>query len=166
MSPAPLSYCGFSGSAGVCGNKAEKSSGMNGLLIETHEPVADCRKAPVLGRPEIADRQPPRGSSRGSRVPGSLIAQGTQKNTPPKLGMSRRINDISQKRGLDPKLECPLQSTKRGLHRGSQRRRFWCGNARNSSSSRSGICSRENGELNSWDILGGNPALAALCRQA
>ena len=47
-----------------------------------------------------------------------------KKHPHPKAGMSNRINTISPKWGLDPKLECPLESVKRGLHRRRERRRF------------------------------------------
>ena len=40
-----------------------------------------------------------------------------KKHPPPKAGMSHGINNMSQKGGLDRKLESPLESTKRGLHR-------------------------------------------------
>ena len=47
-----------------------------------------------------------------------------KKHPHPKAGMSHGINNISQKGGLHPKLECPLDSTKGGLHRKRERCRF------------------------------------------
>ena len=40
-----------------------------------------------------------------------------KKHPQPKAGISHGINKINQKRGLDPKLKCPLESVKTGLHR-------------------------------------------------
>jgi len=44
------------------------------------------------------------------------ILENTQKTSTPKAGMSHGISNMSQKRGLERKLECPLESTKLGLH--------------------------------------------------
>ena len=50
-------------------------------------------------------------------LPVAKIPENTQKTSTSKAGMSHGINNMSQKGGLDRKLECPLESTKLGLHR-------------------------------------------------
>ena len=44
------------------------------------------------------------------------IPENTERHPRSKAGMSHGINNMSQKGGLERKLECPLESTKSGLH--------------------------------------------------
>jgi hypothetical protein len=53
----------------------------------------------------------------GRSIETQNTAKQHEKHPRSKAGMSNQINNLSQKWGLDRKLECPLQSTKRGLHR-------------------------------------------------
>ena len=50
--PGALSYCRFSEPARARENKAEKFFEINRQPAETHEPIADWRKAPVDRMPE------------------------------------------------------------------------------------------------------------------
>ncbi len=73
-------------------------------------------------------KQHPRPQARmchGIKEIGQKLGKNTRKKHPhPKAGMSHGISDISQKGGLDRKLECPLESAKRGLHRIRESRTF------------------------------------------
>jgi hypothetical protein len=81
------------------------------------------------GEPSFDPRRPapwPQALAYMDGLPWRKTPENTQKNIhTPKAEMLSGISDLSQKWGLDPKPECPLESTKVGLHRMHERRRFW-----------------------------------------